>query len=88
MALGNVQQLLVDENIGQVKIHDPVTDEVTTLLIWSYFIQPDTPETRLLHAMFLALLRDALLHNLPVELLESNDGSTLVRYVKVQTPPG
>jgi hypothetical protein len=47
------------------------------VLLWSYgSAQEDNAKNRLLHGMYLALARDAFLHNRPVELTY-NSGSSL-----------
>jgi hypothetical protein len=82
MASGTVEDLLVAEDIGIVKIRETESGEVVSLLIWSYLVQEDTPENRMLHTMFLSLLRDALVHRLPV-LVNENDDGTMVLNVSV-----
>jgi hypothetical protein len=82
MAKGTVEELLVAEDIGIVKVRESDTGEIVSLLIWSYFVQEDTPENRMLHTMFLSLLRDALVHRLPVVIGETED-TTMVLNVSV-----
>ena len=53
-----------------------------TVLLWSYYSQPDNAANRLLHANYLALTRDAFIHSKTLSV-EHPEDSALVTAVTV-----
>lgn len=56
----------------------------STKLLWSYIVQDDTAENRILHSMWLGMARDAIKHGLNIRIT-NDSGSSLATLVELQS---
>jgi hypothetical protein len=73
---GTVDRISVFPQFCCVTIRSTATQQ-RVMLLWSYFSQEDNATNRLLHGGYLAMVRDAFVHNRKVEFLHPS-GSALV----------
>jgi hypothetical protein len=76
---GTVDRIHVDPNFCCVTLRTAPTQQ-TLMLLWSYLTQEDNASNRLLHGAWLAMVRDALLHDRAVQFSHAT-GSALVASV-------
>ncbi len=76
---GSVERIFVNDSLCCVTINKSDGSN-SVLLLWSYFSQDDTAANRLLHGSYLAMAREALLHNRTLEVSHSS-GSALANAV-------
>lgn len=75
---GTVEEIRVTEDYAWVLVNDPSDGSTTKVMLWSYFVQDDTPYYRIPHGMWLGLARDSMLHGKTVDIYYSSSGSLAI----------
>lgn len=83
VAEGSVSQIFVNPTYCCVTINT-ISGGSETVLLWSYDAQSDSATNRLLHANYLAVTRDAYVHNKTLRVTHPTD-SALVDSVMIKT---
>lgn len=70
---GRITEIRVDTELGWIGVEDQETELVEKRFIWSDVVRQYTAADRLRQSMWVSLLRDALVHNLVVNINEDAD---------------
>jgi hypothetical protein len=76
LVTGTVDRIYVDPSFCCVTLRTAATQQ-KLMLLWSYLTQEDNASNRLLHGGWLAMVRDALVHDKTVQFSHAT-GSALV----------
>ncbi len=73
---GTVQEILVFKDYGWVRIEDS-GGTTTKVILWSDYVEDYAPTARLVHGMWVSLLREAASAGGTVEAIYDSNGSTM-----------
>lgn len=80
--IGIVDCVLIGDDFGFVSIIEDVTNDLETFLIWSSPAEPSA-FTRVMHSMWISLLRDSLVNGKKVRVVTSSSTGGLISSVRL-----
>lgn len=72
---GSVSQLYVTDGWAKSVIEDAATGDSETVVVWSDYAEEYSPQQRLVHGNWMAMLREGLVNRLTVEVVHPDDSS-------------